>query len=366
MIKRIACLALLAALGTAGPLTDWRADLAGYFGEEKPVDYGGAIHFLKGQIDSLSDEDKPVACGILAYLYGRLGDRENEYQRLGEYFEKYGASGMGYSFLPLSPRNSVLRYLRDWQLRYPWVLKIGFVSPGGPAQTAPAANPPETILLGIEMASDVYYKLTDGENILKGGQFHRGFNSVALQAKKLFREPAAFPYVLEFKAGDLIVRRELVVGVQMEYQGILGGPASAAKNDEFILEMFFGQELLASSRKTVISTKDLGIEVPPPSGKYDPFGPGYQNDPKIPNSIPIMAIPAAILEAIKALKKKDEVEPVPPVELKPDILYPFRRSNAGGSMVEVRARVSLGLREMRFLSYSLIGRPAQTHPPDPK
>ena len=363
MIKKIACLALLAALGTAQPFADWRADLADYFGDEKAVDYRGAVNFLMGQINSLSDEDKPVACGMLAYLYGRLGERENEYQRLGEYFEKYGAAGMGYSFLPLSTRNSVLRYLRDWQLRYPWVLKIGFVSPGGPAQTSPAADPPETILLGVEMASDVYYKLTDGKEILRGGQFHRGFNAVPLQSKKLFREPAAFPYILEFKAGDLIVRRELIIGVQMDYQGILGGPTSAAANDEFILEMFFGQELLASSRKTVISIQDLGIEVPPPSGKYDPFGPGYQNQPKIPNPIPIMAIPAAILEAIKALKKKDEVEPVPPVELKAEIVVPFRRPNAGGDIIEVRARVSLGLREMRFLSYSLIGRPAQTNLP---
>jgi hypothetical protein len=356
MKKRIAGLALLAALGATRASADWRAELANYFGEEKAGDFKGAVGFLTGEIDSLADEDKPVACGILAYLHSQLGDRKNEYLRLGEYFEKYGAVGLAYNFLPLSTRNSVLRYLREWQLRYPWVLKIGFVSPGGPAATFPAASPPETVLLGIEMASDVYYKLTDGENILKGGQFRRGFNAIALQARKLFREPGAFPYVLEFKAGDLVVRRELIIGVQMDLQGILGSPSGGPTNDEFILEMFFGQELLASSRKTVFSTRDLGIEVPPPSGKYDPFGPGYQNDPKIPNSIPIMAIPAAILEAIKALKKKDEVEPVPPVELKTDIVVPFRRPNASGDMIEVRARVSLGLREMRFLSYSLIGR----------
>ena len=356
MIKRIACLALLAALGAAQASADWRAELANYFGEEKAADFKGAVGFLAGEIESLTDEDKPVACGMLAYLHGQLGDRKNEYLRLGEYFEKYGAVGLGYNFLPLSTRNSVLRYLREWQLRYPWVLKIGFVSPGGPAATSPAASPPETVLLGIEMASDVYYKLRDGENILKGGQFHRGFNSVAIEAKKLFRASGAFPYVLEFKAGDLVVRRELIIGVQMDLQGILGSPTGGPRNDEFILEMFFGQELLASSRKTVFSTRDLGIEVPPPSGKYDPFGPGYQNQPKIPNSIPIMAIPAAILEAIKALKKKDEVEPVPPVEVKTDIVVPFRRPNARGDMIEVRARVSLGLREMRFLSYSLIGR----------
>jgi len=363
MIKRTACLVLLAALGAAQTPFDWRTQVANSFGEEKAIDYRGAVSFLTGQFDSLTDEDKPVACGLLAYLYSCLQERENEYLRLGEYFEKYGAIGLGFHFLPLATRNNVLRYLREWQLRYPWVLKMGFVLPGGSAEPAPLAHPPETVLLGVEMASDVYYKLSDGEKTLKGGQFHRGFNTVSLQAKKLFLEPGAFPYVLELKAGDLIVRRELVVGVQMEYQGVLGGPASASRSDEFVLEMFFGEELLASSRKTVISIEDLGIKAPPPTGKYDPFGPGYQNEPRIPNSIPIMAVPAAILEAIKALKKKDEVEPVPPVELKADMLVPFRRTNAGGDTIEVRARVSLGLRDMRFLSYVLTAPPAQTKTP---
>jgi len=363
MIKRIACLALLAALGTGRAQNDWRTEVAGYFGDEKAVDYKGAVDLLTGKFDSLNDEDKPIACGLLAYMYNRLEDRNSEYQKLGEYFEKYGAIGLGFHFLPLAPRNNVLRYLREWQLRYPWVLKMGFVLPGGAAEPVPLANPPETVLLGLEMAGDVYYKVTDGENTLKGGQFHRGFNTVPLQAKKLFREPGVFPLILEFKAGDLVVRRELVVGVQMDYQGVLGGPASASRNEEFVLEMFFGEELLASSRKTVISVEDLGIKPPPPSGKYDPFGPGYQNEPRIPNAFPILAVPQAILEAIKALKKKDEVEPVPPVELKTDMLVPFRRTSAGGDTVEVRARISLGLREMRFLSYSQAGPPTQAKTP---
>lgn len=363
MTKKIACLALLAALGSAGLAADWRTDLAGYFGQGKADDLSGAIEFLKGQFEALTEEDKPVACGMLAYVYGQLGDKQNEYQKLGEYFEKYGAVGMGYTFLPLATRNSVLRYLRDWQLRYPWVLKIGLVSPGGPDPTSPKSNPPETVLLGVEMASDVYYKLMDGENVLKGGQFRRGFNSVTLQAEKLFREPGAFPYVLEFKAGDLIIRRELVIGVQMDLEGIMANPAAAATKGEFVLEMFFGDELLASSHKTSVLIQEPSIKPPPPNNVYDPWGPGYQNDPKLPRGVPIMAIPAAIMEAINALKKKDEVEPVPPVKMTSDIVFPFTRPNAGGDFVEVKARVSLGLREMRFLSYSQINRREKTNSP---
>ncbi|MBN2408668.1 MAG: hypothetical protein JXE07_02935 [Candidatus Aminicenantes bacterium] len=354
MKNKILVCVLLSALWNAALAEDWKTELIDFFKDEHAADYRGAAAYLKEKIDALGEEDKPLACGLLAYLHARLEDRENEYQKLGEYFEKYGAIGMGFTFLPLSIRNNLLRYLRDWQLRYPWVLKIGFVTPGAEETSSLLPNPPETILLGVEMASDVYYKLLEGGNVLKGGRFHRGFNAVSLPGWKLFREPGAFPFVLEFKAGDLVIRRELIVGVQMESVGIMGKPSGSRKEEEFLLEMYFGDALLASSRRTLPAARDMEIETPPPSGKYDPFGPGYQNEPRIPSGVPIMAIPAAIMEAIKALKKKDEVEPVPPPKLKTDFLVLFMRPSSRGDDIEVRARISLGLREMRFLSYSLL------------
>jgi hypothetical protein len=54
---------------------------------------------------------------------------------------------------------------------------------------------------------------------------------------------------------------------------------------------------------------------------------------------------------------------VPPVELKTEILVPFTRLRAGGDIVEVRARVSLGLQGMRFLSYSQVSPPVRTNRP---
>lgn len=362
MKKGIFICALLSILAGAVRAEDWKAKLVLFFQDEKAADYRGAAAYIEDKIGSLSDEDKAVASGLLAYFYGQLEDRENQYQRLGEYFEKYGASSMGFTFLPLPVRNGVLRFLRDWQLRYPWVLKIGFVTPGSDETSSLLANPPEIILLGVEMASDVFYKLLDGQDVLKGGRFHRGFNAVALPAWKLFRAAGVFPYILEFKAGDLIVRRELIVGVQLDSVGVIGKPAAGRKEEELVLEMYFGEDLLASSRKTLPSAREMGVESPPPSGKYDPFGPGYQNEPRVPSGIPILAIPAAIIEAIKALGKKDDVEPVPPPKLKTDILVSFMRPNSRGSDIQVRARISLGLREMRFLSYSLIERSTSAGP----
>ncbi|MEW5900453.1 MAG: hypothetical protein AB1715_03215 [Acidobacteriota bacterium] len=336
-------------LPSASP--DWRTEVSNFFSDGKPSDYAGAARYLHGVIDSLGDDDKPAAFGLLAYCYSRTGDKVSEYEKLGQYFEKYGALGMGFHFLPFSVQNDIARFLREWQLKYPWVLKIGFVASSGATPASLSANPPERIILGFEMASDVYYKLWEGEDILKGGLFRRGFNAVSLRARKLFREPGSFPYILEFKAGDFIVRRELMIGVEMDYAGILGSPARA-KAPEYVVEMYFGDDLLASSRRTLPTTAGMGIEMPPPSGVYDPFGPGYQNKPKIPNSVPITAIPAAIAELIKALKKKDEIEPVPPVELRTDLTFPFRGKSEAGGDIEVRARVTLGLQSIKFMPYT--------------
>jgi hypothetical protein len=351
-MRKTAALSLLILFFGSILASDWRTEVANFFSAEPAVDYRAAATYLEGRFGSLSEEDKAIASGLLAYLYGQLGDKNDEYERLGEYFEKYGLVGMGFNFLPPSAHASVANYLRDWQLKYPWVFKIGFVESSGITSVPFSINPPETLVLGVEMANEAFYKLSDGRNVLKGGLFRRGFNSISIETKRLFRDSGTYPYFLELKAGDMIVRRELAVDVRVNSVGIIGGkPAGPSKNPEYILKMFLGDSLLASSRK-LLPSPPLKVEIPPPGGVYDPFGPGYQNEPKIPNSFPIMALPAAIYDLIKSLTKRDEVEPVPPVELKSEVAFAFNGKDAAGDQIEVRARLALGLRNIRFFPFS--------------
>lgn len=132
------------------------------------------------------------------------------------------------------------------------------------------------------MANSVLYKLTSGTDVIKGGEFRRGFNAVSLETKDLFREPGAHPYILEFKAGDLVVRREIVLGVQMSAAGSLRKPE-------------------ASSR---------------------------------------------------------------PVELRTEMAYAFTKKNAMGRDIEVRAQLSLGLRSIQFLPFSLLKEPSGGNRPE--
>jgi hypothetical protein len=364
MIRKTVTLGLLVAIAAAASAQNWRAEVAGFLDGTQPLGPSQARQYLAGLFDSLSDDDKPVACGLLAYLSNRVGDRKDEYAQLGKYFEKYGSLGLGFHFLVPAVREDVARYLREWQFRYPWVLRIGIVASGN-VTVASSIHPPEKLLLGVEMANNVLYKLTSGGRVIKGGEFRRGFNAVRLETRDLFGEPGIHPYVLEFKAGDLLVRREIVLGVQMSAAGLLKEPAGSGRPPDYIVKIFLGENLLASSRKSPPVTPASQIETPPPTGQYDPFGPGYQNKPEIPGSFPIMAIPAVIKELIDQFKKKDEVEPVPAVELKTEMAFTFTKKNAMNRDIEVKAQLTLGLRDIRFLPFSPSKDPAGNTRPEP-
>jgi hypothetical protein len=357
MKKTFASLILVAALSSLSFAPDWRMEVAALFDSARPDDYRAARQYLSDIFASLPEEDKPAACGLQAFLANRLGDKTSEYDRLGNYFERYGALGLGFSFLPPGARGDVARYLRDWQLRYPYVVKIGIIT-SSVITVAASPNPPESLLLGVEMANDAFYKLSDGQGVLEGGLFRRGFNAVRLPAGRLFAEPGTFSYYLEFKSGDFVVQREIALNIEMSSAGVVPKPAAPGRIPEFVLEIYLGEKLLASSRKSPPTVPPgMGIEVPPPSGVYDPFGEGYQNKPEIPQGVPIFAIPTVISELIKGLKKKDEVEPVPPVEIRTDMAYAFTRKNAAGKEIEIRASLALSQKSVQFLPLSAAGGP---------
>jgi hypothetical protein len=351
MTRRISPLLLAGAILLPLAAADWRADVAGFFTREKGADYRSALTYLESRFGSLTEDDKPVASGLLAFLYERLKDKSGEYRWLCDYFERYGAIDMGFQFLPPAPRAEVYHYIRDWQLRYPWVMKLGIVSSSA-VTVQSSINPPSSLILGVEMANEVLYKLFADGDVVKGGMFRRGFNEIALDVRKILRQSGNYPYVLEFKAGDLLVRRTIILALRRETFGALGRQPEAAQTAEYAVKVYLGNRLLASNQKTVPISPPLDIPLPAPSGRFDPFGPGYQNEPRFPSSVPITAVPAAIKEIVDAFKKRNDVEPVPPVDLRMDMQYLFSEKDPEAPQVEVRAHLWLDLREIRFLSYS--------------
>lgn len=350
MIKRIAPLLLSLTLILPAATDDWRSDLADFLAAEKGADYRGALEYLEAKFDSLTEEDKPSACGLLAFLEARLGDSPGEYRRLGDYFERYGAIDMGFQFLPLAVRSEFYRYIRDWQLRYPWVMKIGIVASSA-ATVQTSVYPPDSLILGIEMAGETLYKLSTNGRVIKGGMFRRGFNEIVIDARRVFQESGNTPYILEFKAGDLVIRRALMLNLRRETYGRIGS-RQEARTAEYSVKLYLGDRLLAANQRTAAVAPPLDIPVLPQSGQYDPFGPGYQNEPKYPGGVPIAALPAAVKELFDAFKKRNAIEPVPPVELKVDMQYVFSEQSPDARQSEVRAHLWLDIQSIRFLSYA--------------
>jgi hypothetical protein len=351
MTRRISPFVLAGVILLPLAAADWRADVAGFFSREKGADYRAALTYLESRFASLTEDDKPAASGLLAFLNERLRDKPGEYRWLCDYFERYGAIDMGFQFLPPSSRAEVYHYLRDWQLKYPWVMKIGIVSSSAVTLQS-SIDPPSSLILGVEMANEVFYKLAADGDVVKGGMFRRGFNEIELDVRKVFRESGNYPYVLEFKAGDLLIRRTIILALRRETFGAVGRQPKAAETAEYAVKVYLGNRLLASNQKTVPISPPLDIPVPPPSGRYDPFGPGYQNEPRFPTSVPITAVPEAIKELVDAFKKRNDVKPVPPVDLRMDMQYLFSEKDPQAPQVEVRAHLWLDFREIKFLSYS--------------
>jgi hypothetical protein len=350
MTRRIKALLLAVALALPLAAADWRADVAGFFIGEKGPDYAAARVYLENQFPGLPEDDKPIASGLLAFLDARLRNKPHEYRWLGDYFERYGAIDMGFQFLPPTTRAEVYRYLRDWQLRYPWVMKLGIVSPKGTTSES-SLSPPDRLILGIEMANEVLYKLYLEGDVIKGGMFRRGFNEVVVDTRKIFRESGNYRFMLEFKAGDLLIKRTIILALRRDTYGAVGKQPAGAQALEYAVKIFLGNSLLAVNQRTVPVSPPINIPVPPPSGRYDPFGPGYQNGPKFPQAVPITALPSAIKEVLNALKKRSDNVPVPPVDLKMDMQYVFSEKDPDAPEVEVRAHLWLDLKEIQFLSY---------------
>lgn len=342
MIKKLVLPLLLATSIGSTWASNWRSEVASFF--SPPNDYAGAIRYLEEGLDTLEEMDKGLAAGLLAYCYYQLKDKDNEYRWLGAYFEQYGGYGMGFEFLPLSSQTEVYKYFRSWLVKYPWIIGMGLLE----TRPSPDSPPPEKLVIGLEVANNVYYKLTDGVTILKGGLFNRGFNTISIDPRSIFERSGSSRYFLEFKVDDLIVSREIEIEAQLSLFIPQEKPAPESKDTEFRLALFVGDEEIASGRKPYPIEINKEIDTGPPKDSFDPFGPGYERKDSIDNSFPIFAVPLVIAEIVKALTKGgEEDESVPPIETKPQISLLFRKTWEGRE-VAGRASITFRIKELKF------------------
>lgn len=322
---------------------DWRIDVSVFLG--KTGDYQKAADYLINQFESLSEIEKPTACGLIAYSFHKLNDKNNAYKWLGEYFERYGGYNLGFDFLDGSTQMAVTEFLLRWQSKYPLVSEMGFIDRGN----FQGLSAPDQLVIGLEMASDAYFKLSDEKQVLKGGLFLKGYNSFSLEVGGLFEEGGTRFYFLELKVDDFIVRREIEINVQSDSYLSVKKVESETRNYEYLLSMYVGDELVAFSKKLSPTPPPLKIDVPIGKGVYQPFGPVKKDDPFL-NSFSIQNAVAGVYELIKELTKGKGKEQSAPVQKKQQVIVTFKRRNSQGLEEEVKIFLTLKKGSLGFFA----------------
>ena len=324
-------------------LADWREEVSKFFG--KAPDYKDAVDYLTAEFAKIDELDKRTACGLLSYAYDRLGDKNNAFKWLSDYFEIYGFSTAYYQFLESAANSAVNGYLRRWQVRYPLAQEIALIDARYPEDIPlPAAQ-----IVVVDMANEAYFKFSDDSGTLRGGLFRRGFNSLSLDMNDLFRNAGPRLFTLELKSEDLIVRKEIEVSVRIDSRTVIKAKDEEARKQEYTLSLFVNDQLAAVSKKSLPYRLPWSFPLPPPNGRFMPFGPvdpRDRNNPMI-NSVPIMAIPMVITELLNALKKGKPVE-TPPIEKKPVVSLTFRERNLEGGIEEVKAAILIKSRTAKI------------------
>lgn len=336
MIKKAIVLLYLMIILAIFLCAQWETDISQWL-ESK--DYKRATDFLLGCFEETSKIQRPDVCGLLAYSFGKLKDKRNEYRWVQQYFESYRGQDLNLNFLTISTWKDMNDYISGWKERYPLVTEMALIK----SDVYYDNTPPSHISIGIDIKNMAYYKLSDETNVIKGGRFLQGFNSIQLEANSLFDRSGSHIYFLDLKTGDFILRKEIRIDIALdtEENKEKNETIAVARNPQYKLSMYIGDELVATRTSKFQQKLSLNIEKPPLPENYDPYDMVREDNP-MANSASIFQALALAQEIIKSLSsKKDKEKRFDPLEKSQKIRTTFFRKDSGGIEREVSAEITL-------------------------
>jgi hypothetical protein len=347
MIKRIAAGVLVAIALTAGLWADWKTELNARL--SRNPDYRAAWDLLIEQSKTLEPEDKQTAAFILPFLAARLGDKDGERALVADYFETYLDNDPDFGFLDEYILRDFLSFWIAWKRLYPLVYDLNLLS----YSRTPATGLPASVDVGLELLNEAFYRVSLGPYILEGGYWPKGFHILTIPLHDLFTRSDIYEFVLDLKAGDLIVRKP--VRVQVDIADI----ARSAPAPEEIFEpppttplrpiqegeisVYIDGKLVLKSRK--IAARPAPFTFPlggPLMQGQKPYMPPPRNDPMMVNGVNILDALALAYKAIKDLVAKKPPKPSAPSYQKVSSLsFAYSRTTSAGRSVSARASLSL-------------------------
>ncbi|UCC39950.1 MAG: hypothetical protein JSV96_00350 [Candidatus Aminicenantes bacterium] len=211
-------------------------------------------------------------------------------------------------------------------------------------KTGKAIAPPKKLMIGIEIPVEAYYKLSDKENVIKGGFLRRGLNMVDIEARGLFEESGTHVYFLDLKVGDLIFKKEIEIDIHLDSRGwVDSGTPSQVGETGYELSMFVGNQLIVTGKKVPFRGASFEIEKPPLPEGYGPF---YEIEKEFKNpmlnSFSVIDAAGVVFDLIKkAIGKKKRQKSVSPFKKYTHLTVTFLRRDSEGVSTEINARIEL-------------------------
>lgn len=351
----IALLSLVVALPLAAR-GDWKTELLGRLGRQP--DYRAAYDYLSGEAPKLEPDDRQTAGLILPFLASKLGEREREEDLIAAYFETYRDYDPDFGFLDDYTIRDFLGFWAAWKRAYPLVYDITLLS----YDRSPATGLPGSVEIGLELLNAAFYRVSLGPYILEGGHWPAGFHILTVPLRGLFERSETYEFVLDLKAGDLIVRKP--IGLRIELADV-AAPVQAPPRDaasrparnvplqaieEGELALYIDGKLVLKSRKIAAKPSSFTF---PLGGPLMPGQKPYMPPPKdtpMAHGVSIIDALALAYKALKELVSKKPPTPSPPSYAKVSSLtFSYARTLAEGGSVSARASLSVAPRRAEVL-----------------
>jgi hypothetical protein len=347
MTKRIPA-AVLLFLALAPLLrADWKSELLSRLG--RTPDYRAAYEYLVEVSKRLEPEDKQTASVLLPFLAGKLGDVVRERDLAADYFETYRDYEPDFGFLDDYTLRDFLAFWARWKNSYPLAYDLNLLSYAkGPATGLPAA-----VEVGLELLNPAFYRISLGPYILEGGYWPAGFHILTVPLNGLFERSGTYDFILDLRAGDIIVRKPVRVRIDIAdmaagtapsprdtFSPQPGTPAKAIQEGE--ISLFVDGKLILRSRK--IAAKPSSFTFPlggPLMPGQKPYLPPPKTDP-MASGVNIIDAIALAYKAIKDLVARKPPKPSPPSYQKvSNLSFAYSRTTAEGLAVSARASIGL-------------------------
>lgn len=204
MRKKIVLLLLI--VFSQGLFCDWKTRINDYFLKIK--DNEGAIQYLT-KIYDIQKDDRKTICIILAYLYDKIKNKENERLWIDQYFDPYTEEDIQFEFLNDITNIEISDYVNKWKSNYPIIKAIKLTAP----EVSTFATRPHFIDLAIEMENKSHFKITNGSEILGSGMLNRGKNLIRIREADPITFLGKHFFSLELKIGSVLITKGMVLTI---------------------------------------------------------------------------------------------------------------------------------------------------------